>query len=573
MKKFCDITTRNELADFLGVPRNKLTYILYIKKVDSYYSSFEIPKKSGGVRKINAPKDDLKYIQKRLADALWEYQVYIWKKYKINPNISHGFEKHKGIITNARIHRNRRYLLNIDLEDFFNSFHFGRVRGFFEKNRNFSLPNEVAVVIAQLSCFEGTLPQGAPTSPIITNMMCQILDNRLLKIAKSYKLNYTRYADDLTFSTNNKEFEKNQHDFLTALKKEIERAGFKLNDKKTRLQFRDYRQTVTGLVVNKKLNVNQTYCRVTKSMAHALYSKGEFIIDGSQGTLAQLEGRFSFINQLDWYNNKLENKKRDSMNFKRDFMNFNGREREYRRFLFYKYFFNNSMPVIVTEGKTDVRYIKAALKNLYKEYPRLISKDEDGNFQFKLYFLRKSKKLRYFFGIQLYGGDTIQQIYQYFIDGTEKEKIKFPNYYEYFCKMGSKPKAPVCFLFDNEINSQRPLKKFINKNKIEENKIQLLRDNLHLKLKEDGNVYLLTNPLVDNKDECEIENLFLEETIKHKIDGKELCLKDQYDIKKYYGKEIFSKYIFSNYESIEFSRFRPLLNAIDSVLISYAQSE
>ena len=139
--------------------------------------------------------------------------------------------------------------------------------------------------------------------------------------------------------------------------------------------------------------------------------------------------------------------------------------------------------------------------------------------------------------------------------------------------MGSKPKAPVCFLFDNEINSQRPLKKFINKNKIEENKIQLLRDNLHLKLKEDGNVYLLTNPLVDNKDECEIENLFLEETIKHKIDGKELCLKDQYDIKKYYGKEIFSKYIFSNYESIEFSRFRPLLNAIDSVLISYAQSE
>ncbi len=137
MKKFCDITTRNELADFLGVPRNKLTYILYIKKVDSYYSSFEIPKKSGGVRKINAPKDDLKYIQKRLADALWEYQVYIWKKYKINPNISHGFEKHKGIITNARIHRNRRYLLNIDLEDFFNSFHFGRVRGFLKKIETF----------------------------------------------------------------------------------------------------------------------------------------------------------------------------------------------------------------------------------------------------------------------------------------------------------------------------------------------------------------------------------------------------------------------------------------------------
>ena len=78
MIKFCEITTRNELADFLEITRKYLTYILYIKRVDSYYTSFEIPKKSGGVRYINAPSDGLKIIQKKLADAIWDFQKTIW---------------------------------------------------------------------------------------------------------------------------------------------------------------------------------------------------------------------------------------------------------------------------------------------------------------------------------------------------------------------------------------------------------------------------------------------------------------------------------------------------------------
>lgn len=191
MDKFCDIKTRNDLANFIDIEPKRLSYVLYIKRIENCYTVFEIPKRNGGVRIIKAPDKSLKYIQRHLARKLQEYQLYIWQENNIHPNISHGFEREKSIITNAEIHRNKRFVLNLDLANFFDSFHFGRVRGFFIKNKYFKLPEKVATVIAQLTCFEGKLPQGAPTSPIITNLMCQILDIHLLKIAKKYKLDYT----------------------------------------------------------------------------------------------------------------------------------------------------------------------------------------------------------------------------------------------------------------------------------------------------------------------------------------------------------------------------------------------
>lgn len=562
MIKFCDIASRNELADFLLIPRRKLTYVLYVKRVENYYQLFEIPKKYGGKREIKAPTGDLKYIQKRLTDELWKYQLDIRKNRKGKSEISHGFEKGKSILTNARIHRNKKYVFNIDLENFFDSFHFGRVRGYFEKNREFQLPLEVATIIAQLTCFEGVLPQGAPTSPIITNFLCQILDHRLLKISKKYKLDYTRYADDLTFSTNNSNFLELKDQFLHEIQREISHAGFKINEKKTRLLYKDSRQTVTGLVVNKKLNVTQEYFRTTKAMAHSLYTKGEFAIDGQPGTIEQLEGRFSFINQLDWYNNKIDHQTHEISTL-------SGREREYRRFLFYKYFYGNHVPIIVTEGKTDVRYLKSALKSLYKEYPKLITKKEDGQFIFKISFFKRTKRMQYFLDIRLDGADTMQNIYKYFVDGTPREKKRYPNYFSYFSKTGRYPLMPVLLLFDHELESSRPLKKFLTEYKYTKEQIKELQNNLYLKLQENGNVYLLTNPLVDGEKECEIESLFSKETLEHEIKGKKFCPKDHYDTQKYYGKEIFSQYVSSNYEKIDFSKFRPLLDALNSVVTLY----
>ena len=255
--------------------------------------------------------------------------------------------REKSIITNAKPHRNKRFVLNLDLENFFDSFHFGRVRGFFEKNKVLPLPHEVATVIAQLTCFEGSLPQGAPTSPIITNLICRIMDKRLIKIVQKYKLYYTRYADDLTFSTNDKLFLENKDEFLLELESEIISSGFKINNKKTRLQYKDSRQTVTGLVVNKKLNVSHAYYKTTRAMAHSFYSKGEFTINGESGTMAQLEGRFSFITQIDKCNLDLD---LDLDKRKINFRELNGREKEYQKFLFYKYFLGIHAPLIVTEA-------------------------------------------------------------------------------------------------------------------------------------------------------------------------------------------------------------------------------
>ena len=559
MAKFCDITSRNDLADFLEIPRKVLTYVLYVKKAENFYASFEIPKKNGGTRTIKAPSGELKSIQKKLARELERYQQDIWASKGIKPNLSHGFQKKKSIVTNARIHRNKKYVLNIDLQDSFDSFHFGRVRGFFHKNKDFALPIEVATVLAQLTCFERRLPQGAPTSPVVTNLLCQILDNRLLGIAKKYKLDYTRYADDLTFSTNDKIFVEHKDEFLCAIQKEIEHAGFKVNENKTRLVYKDSQQKVTGLVVNEKVNVAQEYYRRTKSMAHSLYKTGEFTIDGEVGTLQQLEGRFSFINQLTWHNNRQDGKEHS-------FGTLSGREREFKRFLFYKFFYGNDIPIIVTEGKTDVRYLKAALKALHKDYPDLIEKKKDGKFEFKIVFFKRTERLRYFLGIQLDGADSMQSVYKYFVGGKGRESKNYPNYFAYFQRMGAQPKKSTILLFDNETKSKRPLGKLLTEQKFTEEQIRKLKQELHLKVLDKGNLYLLTNPLVPGEEECEIEYLFSEETRSTLIDGKSLCLKDKYDTEKYYGKEIFSQHITDHFEQIDFSGFRPLLDALTSIV-------
>ncbi|MEY8412997.1 retron Ec67 family RNA-directed DNA polymerase/endonuclease [Lachnospiraceae bacterium 62-26] len=560
-----EIKNRNELADFLAVPRKKLTYILYVKKIDNYYTSFDISKKNGGVRHIYAPYRDLKNIQRKIGDALWKYQKEIWKKNNINPIISHGFEKGKSILTNAKVHRDKKYVMNIDLENFFDCFHFGRVRGFFQKNINFQLSKEVSTVLAQLVCYNGKLPQGAPSSPIITNMICNIFDIRIAKLAKKYKLNYTRYADDLTFSTNDKKFIERYKEFYQELLQEIEKAGFIINTKKTRLFYKDSRQEVTGLVVNKRINVNRDYYKETRAMAHELYKKGVFQINGDEGTIHQLEGRFSFINQAVRYNNIL-----DSENH--SFYKLNGREKQYKQFLFYKYFFSNPKPLIVTEGKTDIVYIKAALKNLYKEYPQLIIKNEKGQFEYKISFLRKTKRLEYFLNIRTDGADTMKNIYQYYLDKGDKN---YPNYLKVFKQLregGGKPSNAVILLFDNELNSkERPVYKFIN------DKLVKLNDSQKKELAKEeriiltDNLFLLVTPAVPQKEISDIEDLFDEATLNTEINGKHFSKDDKYDINLYYGKDTFSKYIMKNYENIDFCSFKRLLDNIKMIISTYGE--
>ena len=553
MRMFCDAETRNEFADFLKISRSQLSYVLFVKRPQSYYKTFEIPKKSGGTRVINAPSGELKYIQEQLSKRLVDYQRSIWEEEGIYPTLSHGFEKGKSIITNARIHRNKRYVVNLDIESFFNSFHFGRVVGFFEKNRHFHLPHEVAVTIAQIVCYNGVLPQGAPSSPVITNYICRILDRRLLILAKEYGLDYTRYADDLSFSTNDTRFASKYGEFLDLVNSEIQRAGFRVNIKKTRLLFEASRQEVTGLIVNKKINVDRHFYKETRAMAHHLYTDSEFSVSGNAGTIEQLEGRFSFIDQIEHYNNKLSKGKKNHYNL-------NGREREYQTFLFYKYFFANPKPLILTEGKTDIRYLKAALRSLYREYPTLIKKGEDGSFQFEISFFKRSRRWEYFFGLSLDGADTLGNICQCYVS---KHSKGMPRIFEYLKRVsGRNPQNPVVFIFDNETKSDRPLKKFLQKQGIDDEGRKHLAEKLYVQIQNGTNLFLVTNPLANEESEAAIESLFPKDVLSHEIDGKFFSLENDYDSTTHYGKEAFSKYIESNYNCLDFSGFRPILNAL-----------
>lgn len=545
-----NIVSKEELAFQIDVPLRKLTYILYVEGVDSYYKTFEIPKKNGEPRIINAPRKELKDIQRKIADRLWEYHEAYLEENNIIINVSHAFEKKKSIITNAVIHKKKRFVFNVDLEGFFESFHFGRVRGFFCKSKEFLFSEEVATVIAQITCYKGCLPQGAPSSPIIANLIFNIVDIRIVKLAKKYKLDYTRYADDLTFSTNDIKFIENKEKFEQELLERIERAGFSINKNKTRLSYSDSRQEVTGLVVNNKVNIVRNFYKDTRAMADSLYRNGAFYVKEEKGTINQLEGRFSFINQIDRYNSGQENKNQ------KKFHHLNTRENEYRKFLFYKNFLINNKPLIVTEGKTDVLYLKAALKKEYKKYPELITKNGD-NFQFKICFLNRTKTLRDLMGMQLDGADTMINIHNFY---TGRNGL--PNYYEFFSqKYQLSPEYPVILIFDNEQKSDRPLKKFMKA--IGRGKENIINGYIHIL----ENLYLLTNPLV-KKDECEIEDLFDETVLGHEINGKRFS-RDIVDNTKYYGKAKFAEYVLENYEEIDFKEFIPMLDNLKDIVKNY----
>ena len=266
---FLKISDIKELALFLEVPINKLNYHLYKSPADSRYKTFEIPKKSGGSRIISAPATNLKIIQKKL-------NVVLQKIYSLNRKPSaHGFLNDKSIITNAEKHCRSRLVLNMDIKDFFPSINFGRVRGMFLA-APYKMNKKVATVLAQVCCHDNYLPQGAPTSPIITNMLCAKMDDQFQRLADNNKCVYTRYADDITISTNLRIFPEaivhNEGDKAVP-GKEITRIiaenGFEINSKKTRIQNSQYRQEVTGLTVNEFLNVKRKYVREIRAMLHA----------------------------------------------------------------------------------------------------------------------------------------------------------------------------------------------------------------------------------------------------------------------------------------------------------------
>ncbi|WP_421183502.1 retron Ec67 family RNA-directed DNA polymerase/endonuclease [Aeromonas dhakensis] len=327
------------------------------------------------IDEINSAKpafSDKKKFIKTDKDRVLDGKTKNFNEYKFISTLSHGFVRERSIITNALMHLNKRNVLNIDLKDFFESFNFGRVRGFFISNRNFCLDPDIATVIAQIACYDNKLPQGSPCSPVITNLISHILDIQLAALAKANSCVYSRYADDITFSTRERVFpsdimsiEAGEYIVGRKLRGIIKRAGFSLNEKKTRIQFKDSRQDVTGLVVNKKPNVKSEYWRTVKSQCHSLFKNGNFTVkkgcDIVEGSISELEGRLNFIDQIDLYNRRRQQPKiNPEIALCEPGINtrtlLNGREKTFSRFLYYCYFYANKKPMIICEGKTDNIY-------------------------------------------------------------------------------------------------------------------------------------------------------------------------------------------------------------------------
>ncbi|CNE47963.1 Retron-type reverse transcriptase [Yersinia bercovieri] len=268
----------HELSAILGTNYNQLSKLIYPTTQNSYYC-FSIDKMNGNKRVINAPKNKLKSIQRRLAYLLNEY-------YPVR-DVAHGFIKNKSIVSNAEQHVLKNCVFNIDLENFFGQIHFGRIRNLlFSPPFNFS--TSVSTVISHICCSDGFLPQGAPTSPIISNLICYKLDNELRRLAVYHKCTYTRYVDDITFSFTCKanripsQIVVSSGNTVTPgneINAIITRNGFSINDKKTRLQQKNERQIVTGIVVNKRTNVQRSFVRKTNSMLYAWEKFGAILAE------------------------------------------------------------------------------------------------------------------------------------------------------------------------------------------------------------------------------------------------------------------------------------------------------
>lgn len=268
-----EINTIEDLCTYINVAPGFLKYVLFVKRDN--YVVFSIPKKSGGCRYITAPKEELKFIQKQLLKFLEKNYDFL--------ECVHGFIKGKSCISNAKCHVNKRFILNGDIENFFDNIHFGRVRGLF-LNPPFNYSNCVATIIAKIVCHNKKLPQGAPTSPIISNMVCYTMDRELKFVAKKNNCKYTRYADDITFSTDAEFFPKDIAEikdgkvyFSDRIIKIINGGftnGFSFNDKKTKLCKRFVRQEVTGIVVNRKTNVNNAYVKNLRAILHNITTNG-----------------------------------------------------------------------------------------------------------------------------------------------------------------------------------------------------------------------------------------------------------------------------------------------------------
>lgn len=562
-------TTQRDLARILGYPEQKFTQILFAQNTISQYKKFEISKKSGGLRTIYAPNDELKELQRRLSTYLQDcykeielhrlsnhQQISIksFSSFAFRPKIKLELSNqtiHFDIYNHALKHTNKKIVLNLDLENFFETITFSRIVGYFIKNESFLLKKDIAILIAQICTIrfsqneEGFLPQGSPTSPVVSNLIANILDIKILRLAQKHKINYSRYADDITLSTNMREFPqeiayKNSDKWMIGNKLEsiIIKSRFKINNKKTRLYFRNNRQEVTSLTVNKKVNVNRNYYRYTRAMVNNYckigeYYKSNFHMDSEKISENTLNGILSFIFNIKKYNYDflLDNKVKI-------FEDLGSIEKLYVKFLFHYYFVYPSKMLVIGEGYTDPLHLKLAVKKLSPEVLLFI----------KFSALEHTKRFSRFMRIQ--GGTGLL--------------CKFLEEYAVIFKAKKLSLKPFVILVDGDTAGDEVIK--IAKKLYPDYKNVSLETNFS---KGEINKFIHVHHnlyIIQHSNGKAIENLYSDAIVNTKINERKLYLSNNnknFDIKKHYNKrEFYHKVVLKNYENIEFNSFKQVVDIL-----------
>lgn len=566
--------TQKDFARLLNYSEKDFTRILFSQAIQSKYTSFAIPKKTGSMRSILAPVPDLKILQTRLSILLSKCyneleQERLSDSSYIQCITSHGFRKklllnipfskkyrtsfqkkeiNFGIYSNASKHVGKNLVLNIDLKDFFQSITFSRIVGFFTKSKHFQLNFDIALLIAQIATYrpnksqEGFLPQGSPCSPIISNLIGNILDIKMNKIARKYKFTYTRYVDDLTLSTNLSHFsediiklEGTSWAIGSTLKHTIKSSKFEINPQKTRLTNKYNRQEVTGLTVNKKVNISKEYYRYTRSMVQRFCAEGEFFkskvhMDKNKNTREALNGVLSHIFHI-------KNKQQVEFDPKtRNYDELQSIEKLYTKFLFHHYFVHPHRMIIVGEGYTDPIHLKIACHNLYPKSLSFI----------KFSSLQQTKRFSKIMG---YSGGT----------GLLN---KFLKNYKVIYKAQNTSLKPCLIIVDGDAAGDGVIKTARNEFKKSFKEIKSPSLNSSPKL---DFYHLFNNLYIFQLPKSKVIEDFYDPVVISSLIGSRVYnpSNNTFDLTKHYGKnEFIEKIITPNQKTINFSNFNLIFNTI-----------
>jgi RNA-directed DNA polymerase len=300
-----EYATAEQIALAMGITIGQLRFLAFSRKTStiSHYIRFRIPKKTGGDRIISAPMPRLKQAQYWILSNILE-------KVALH-DAAHGFRQGRSIVSNAQPHVGAEVIINLDLKDFFPSISYRRIKGLFRAIGY----SEAAATIFGLLCTEPEieaveldgktyyvalserhLPQGAPTSPALTNILCRRLDRRLAQMAENLGFVYTRYADDLTFSASgdNRRYICN---ILRRTESIVTHEGFEIHEEKTRILRSSRQQEVTGVVVNDKPNVDK---KTLKRFRATLFQIEKDGLEGKQwghsdDLIASIQGFANFV--------------------------------------------------------------------------------------------------------------------------------------------------------------------------------------------------------------------------------------------------------------------------------------